>query len=271
MVDTARLRTRFRLPSRFTRLFGDTFLALVWSIAAIASGLGFIWSHRYGEGASLVALGAIMTFLSLRPTTVIAGADGVEIRWLGTSRFIPYAELAQIEKHYKYKLQTQVSGAKVETSRGVLILHERGDTYLICDDDVARDLIAAVEDGLAKHRRAAAADLNTIRRGRLTVADWMASLRGLLSQQDGYRGRATTSDELWSALENPKTDPSDRAAAALALRAHLGEEARPRLRVAIESCASPRLRVALEAIDQGDDATTTESLDELTEPETGAR
>jgi hypothetical protein len=255
-------RTHFELPSRFVRLFGDFFETLVWAVALISGGLSFLYFANALEGMGLVSLGALMLFLGLRRTRVTAGADGIEIRWLWSS-FIPYSAVGGIERHAKYK--TQLGSSHVETSRGVLLEHGDGSTYLICDDPDARDLIHAVQQGWNKHRRAAAAaDLAVIRRGDRSMADWMTSLRRLLDQPGGYRGRATTPDELWAILENPKTDACDRAAAALALRSHLGEEARPRLRVAIDECASPHLRVALEAIEENsDEATTTESISRL--------
>jgi hypothetical protein len=212
-----------------------------------------------------------MLSLSLIPTWVRAGADGIEIRWLGRSRFIPFsaadrlaAETRFIEPHVRFKQTMSIPSRVVEHGRGVLVRHDDDQTFLVCDSQtVVRDLVAAVEGRRAKHRAAAAVDLMTIRRGAKDVGEWMASLRGLLAD-GGYRGRATTEDELWTVLENPRSEPQDRAAAAVALRAQRGDDARPRLRIAIEACASPRLRVALEAIDERDEPAARASLEELT-------
>jgi hypothetical protein len=261
--------TRFRLPSRFTGLFGDVVIAMMWSLAPLATGLAYVYWGLYDWAALLLPLGALMTFLSLRKTEVQVADDGVAIRWLGLSRFIRYDEIGAdadlAAKHVKYAERfSRLRFEAVEKSRGVLFRHRRGTTYLVCDDDDARDLVAQVQRKREAHRRVIAGSGPTIGRAGRPVDEWLSSLRSLLDQGGGYRGRAITSDELWAVLENPKCEPEDRAAAAFALRAHHGDDARPRLRGAVEACASPRLRIALDAIAEQDDVASSEALDQLT-------
>jgi hypothetical protein len=261
--------TRFRLPSRFAGLLGDSVIAMTWSIGVLATALIYAYWNRWDRAGPLFPLGALMTFLSLKKTDVQVADDGVAIRWLGLSRFIRYDEIdpgtSLAAKHVKYKSRlTRLSWDTYEKSRGVLFRHKGGETYLVCDDPAARDLVAQVELKREAHRRVTAGVGSAIGRAGRPVADWVPYLRSLLARTDGYRGRATTSDELWAVLENPKSEPEERAAAAFALRAHHGDEAKPRLRVAVESCASPPLRVALQAIAEQDDEASREALERLT-------
>jgi hypothetical protein len=51
------LPTRFRLPSRFVLLFGDWFLSLFWSCAALMAGFVMLWWQILALGAPLVGGG----------------------------------------------------------------------------------------------------------------------------------------------------------------------------------------------------------------------
>ncbi len=84
-----------------------------------------------------------------------------------------------------------------------------------------------------------------------------------LTSRDGYREAAVTSEHLWPVVENAALGSPARAAAAVALRAHLDEEGKTRLRVAAEACASPNVRVALEAVLGEDDNELTRALEAL--------
>jgi hypothetical protein len=179
------------------------------------------------------------------------------------SRFFAYGELAAISPHVSYARSRSWRESDVVKSMGVLLRFTDGRTaYLVCSAKDIRDLTAHVNERRLAHERGAPAELHILRRGDRSMADWVAYLRGLLEGK-GYRGSAPTPDALWSVLEDPKSEAEARAAAALALRAHLRDEATPRLRVAIEACASPRLRVALESIDHEDEAATGAALKRL--------
>jgi hypothetical protein len=248
-----------------TLLFDETLLALVYSIGAVIVGAGCVYWGLLAQGTGCLALGLVLTFLALRPTTVVVGTDGVSMRWLAWHRFFPHGSITTIERHTKRKWTAQFPSPfrTVEVSRGVLLRHGEGATYLICDDDDVPRLIGKVYERLNEHRRLAPVNVDVLHREHQPIAEWMSNLRSLLAGGEGYRANATTPDTLWAVVENPKSDAVARAAAALALRSHLGDEARPRLRVAIDACASPELRVALEAIEDEDDEGAGASLERL--------
>ncbi len=88
-------------------------------------------------------------------------------------------------------------------------------------------------------------------RGEKTVAEWLAAIEAASPARRGdhevaYRGADGAEEALWRVLEDDASPREARAAAALALRAHLDEEGRHRMRVVVDTCESPKLRVALE-------------------------
>src|SRR5262249_37284725 len=104
-----------------------------------------------------------------------------------------------------------------------------------------------------------------LRREGRDIRQWLDGLR--VATGDDYRSNALGTDEPVRVLGCGTRPPEERAAAAYLLRAKLGDEARPRIRVALEECASPQLRIALEAIDEGeDDAETAKRLQMLARP-----
>ena len=82
-----------------------------------------------------------------------------------------------------------------------------------------------------------------------SLEEWTRALRTLGGADGGgYRSPAVPEGELWRILEDPTSDASARAGAAVALRGSLDEGGRARLRVAAEESASPKVRVALAAV-----------------------
>jgi hypothetical protein len=249
-----------------TVIFGESLLAFTWSLAPLIAGVTALWFHQWVFGGGLAAVGLVMTVLSAWRTTVFVGAEGISIRWLAWQTFIPFDSLHRIDTHKKFRHTTSIPQRVYEFGRGVLIRHSRGETFVICDDAEARDLVGAVTQRRADHRSATSTEVLALHRGERPIADWVKSVRALLSG-GGYRSSSATPDAFWQVLESSKSAPDERAAAAIALRTHLGEEARPRLRVVIDSCAEPKLRVALEAIDEGDDAATDATMKRLAVPD----
>lgn len=244
-----------------TVVFGEPLLAYVWAaVAAVGSGLYLRASQPVVS--ALFALAAVaLAVVTSRPTTVFVGADGLVVRWLVVTRFFPYASLAAVETHTAYARASM--GTTQRKSSGLLLRRRDGTgTYVVCDDATARDLRAAVAERLDAHRRAAAADVPQLRRGARSFAAWTRELRALLEDK-GYREGTPTADALFRLLEDPTRSAEERAAAALALHAHLGDDARRRLRVASDACASPKLRVAFEAIADGDEESALAHLERL--------
>jgi hypothetical protein len=70
-------------------------------------------------------------------------------------------------------------------------------------------------------------------------------------------------EHLWRILESHAADPEARAAAAVALGARSDDDAKGRLRVAVDAIADVRLRVAIDAAGGADDEALEKAMSEL--------
>lgn len=252
----------FRLPSLVTRIFGEGFLAYVWSVNCLVAAVGYARFGHVGTAALLAAAGLCLALLTTRSVTVGVGAEGVRIRWIGLAWFVRYDEIVDVEPH-EARESTRLGFTRRKSS-GILLRRKRGfDLYLVCEDATSRDLRAAALQQKSTFDRGRPMVVPELRRGGRDLRGWMGDLRALLSHE-GYRAQSRAPEALWGVLENPKNEVDERAAAALALRAHFGNVVRPRLRIAADACAEPQLRVAREAIDAGDETTTEAHLATLT-------
>lgn len=104
-------------------------------------------------------------------------------------------------------------------------------------------------------------------RGAGTVAEWRDRIEaaGRPAATSGYRSDATPNEALWRVLEDEDAPREARAGAALALRRHLDEDGRTRMRVVAEGCASPTLRIALDAAldEESPEARVLEALEQV--------
>ena len=83
-----------------------------------------------------------------------------------------------------------------------------------------------------------------LRRGERSSADWRAHLQKLAHKQD-YRADVLDEEALANVVADPRVDPEQRVAAALALPK--SDEARSRIRVAAQSSADEDVERALGA------------------------
>lgn len=93
-------------------------------------------------------------------------------------------------------------------------------------------------------------DTSALDRGDRDLGSWLADLRGL-SRGTGYRA-VVQREELVFLVEDPRTKPAVRVAAAVALGAPDDYE-RARLRIAASSSSLPEVAAALDALLEGDD------------------
>lgn len=169
------------------------------------------------------------------------GADGVRLRQLSGTRFLPYGAIDQVvlcgrEIHLELK-----GGARIE------VHYAREHRY------EAEMLVERIEGQRSALRRRAdakrpAADY-LARRGR-TPTEWLRALEAQHERHATFRTPVVPGERLWEILEDASAPPTTRAGAAIALRQEVQEndEARSRLRVAADACADPRIKHALESV-----------------------
>jgi hypothetical protein len=195
-------------------------------------------SAPYGQALLVVALAALALAIAT-PTRAVVGGDGLLLRWLGTSRFVPWASVVWIESF---------DGAIVLTlDRGRWLTlrmprdHERHHPE---HAELVARMRAALRGGCARGDDPAARLL--VRRGGHT-GQWVRAMRALSVRPWGYRTAPLPAARLWSLVGNARVDRRARTGAAIALASSLDDRGRERLRAIAGACADPRLRIALTA------------------------
>lgn len=218
--------------------------------AVVASMIGAVSVMQpFGERAAFVCmiLASLLGsyFMSSNVVEVAVGADGLHVkRVIGRARFIAYADLRDV------RLEGQ--DVHLELADGTsLALHR---------DEEGQALEQRIREALSLHRARNVNAAAAVNRGGRTTAAW---LRDTKERGATYRRAVVPDDELWSIVEDAAASPTERAGAALALRAELDEKGQDRLRIAAGACAEKKLRVALESVaERADD----EALEEVLEP-----
>jgi hypothetical protein len=189
--------------------------------------------------------------LSLVATRLKVGADGFEIRWIRTRRFIAYDQVESISRYENGLGNSRMSGLRVALHSGevVLLPIQRGRWE--------SDQIGIIGERILEAKQAigcgdVAVDAALLRRGDRPMSDWMAALRAIGTGANAtLRTAPVPRDRLMRIVEDPTQAAAARAAAAVALAGGLDEEGRTRLRVAAEAIAAPKLRVAVEKVAEG--------------------
>jgi hypothetical protein len=222
----------------------------------LAFRFSYIWMRHFGVAgwALLFALGFVAILNAFWPTKIAVGADGVLVSSLLRRSFYPFAKIASVRRSDWGVVLTRQSGREVEIR-----------TEAKANAKGSRDreaLLAHVEKRVAELSalQGAGNAAVLVARGGRSLEEWTHALRSLGGGGDGgaYRASAVPEEELWRILEDPTSDASARAGAAVALRGSLDDGGRARLRVAAEESASPKVRVALAAVatDAADDELT---------------
>ncbi|MBL9022725.1 MAG: hypothetical protein JNL21_11035 [Myxococcales bacterium] len=235
------------------------FLPLLFAgIAALGrSGAPFV-------GVMVIALLTFMLGLTLSPTRVRVGVDGVAARWLGRERFIPFSRVTDVRKY------TKTSGNK--TYVGVEIRLEDGSSeQIVCGQEGwmsgdVEQMLARIREAMELNRRTGgdvAPEL--LARGTRTLSDWITSLRSIGSgARADLRTAPPPNDVLLRVVEDARKPAPMRVGAAVAAMAGAAD-AKDRIRVAAGTTASPKLRIALETVAErpDDDDAIAEALGEL--------
>jgi hypothetical protein len=249
--DVSRARASF---SAWSPLFASSarfFLVPAAAVVGVAIGLrngGADVSPR-----SLVALVGTIVALFVVPSRVEVGADGVLLRWLGTARFVPAADIVGVEREVRGFGKNRHLLVRVTRRNGPSLDIAVGGARWAEDDAAA--LAARVEEVVAAHRAGTVGAAAALARGDLDAGSWLRALRAVgVGAGANFRRPEVDRDALWTVFESPASPAEARVAAAVALAARPSEETATRIRVAADALAEPALRQALGAAASGDDA-----------------
>jgi hypothetical protein len=209
-----------------------TLLALVLAFGVVAG-----QSAPAALALGVVALVALVLGVVV-PTRVTVGADGVLVRWLGTTRFVPWATVVAIEDFDGGVVLALDGGAW-------MTLRTPGDHERHHPERGA--MIERMRVAWRAHGRAAANDptARLVARAGGHTREWVRAVRRIVRPEHGYRAPALPPEHLWRVVEDACVDRHARTGAALALAPLLDERGRDRMRSAASACAEPRLRAAL--------------------------
>jgi hypothetical protein len=231
--------------------------ARVGALVVIALTLGMLAGRDSPAASALAVVALLIALLGLVvPTRVSIGADGVHLRWLGTSRFVAWSTVLAVEP-FDGGVVLALEGGRWLTLRTPQE-HDRHDP----------ECLAMIERLRAAWRanvqaRAEPLPTDVVRRtgGRSTrTRDWVRAMRAITQEQPSYRTSAVPPEGLWRIVESPHADGDARTGAAIALAPSLDAVGRKRLREAAASCAEPRLRVALTTASMPTGAASEEEL-----------
>ena len=164
------------------------------------------------------------------------GADGVLLWCAGRRRYIHYGAVERA---------SLAPGAD-----GIRLLLVGGEVVALpCRRGRVPATLREIEQAMAAFAAGGEdAEVPHLDRGGRLVRAWIAELRALGSGAHAtHRVAPIAVDRLWRIVESPATQPTIRAAAAVALGLRLDPRDRDRLRAAASATTAPRLRATLEA------------------------
>jgi hypothetical protein len=266
----ATFRTRSRIVAKrryFAAALGGFFGAYGLLIASIPRTGG----HHVGPPAAAILIFALsliaFVVVTVMPTRLDVGADGIVLTWFGRQRFIAYGDVDFVTRYDKGWGRSRQLGVSVTLKSGEEVLipvaqkgWNDGDVGIIQE---------RIEEAMeARRQGGAAADAALLRRGDRAPSDWIRALRAIGAGANAdMRTAPLPRERLFRIVEDPTAPPADRAAAAVALGGDLDPSARARLRAAAAATAAPRLRIVIEQTATAEDDAALEAA--LAEVETG--
>ena len=250
-------RTMSTLYSSTASMIGAMFACLMLGVAGpfIANATGV----ELTNALVVLPIVPLVALLFLR-SRVVVGADGVRIKWLYVDRFIPHQEITEVVDAVRGVGKNRKSWVNLTLRDGrvVRIAVAPADW----DSGKANLIATRIRDAKATMEGIDSSPLSALQRGELTFADWIAKLRSGGSK--GHRDAAVPEEALWRVLEDPRANPVDRSAAAVALKSSTARGAARRIGRAARSVAAPKLRIALSVIaDDEPDEAVAEQLEQL--------
>lgn len=156
------------------------------------------------------------------------GADGIRWRHFGRTEFIAWSSVRDIEQRGQ-----------------VVIVHAEGRGEVALTLGEADAFTTAAREGLRKYRDVEAAEpIAALEFVGEDVADWLGRARGLL-ERASYRDADVGEERCVRVAIDPRAPIAQRIGSAAAL-SRASDEARKRVRVAIEETADPDVANALE-------------------------
>jgi hypothetical protein len=246
--------TRFRGPLNEPLIYAFTVFALVLGVVAFA---------LVGVPGPPLALAATIAIERVTIPRITIGADGILIERFLRKRFLPYANIVSLEREAHQNLQGQPMVSlgfwvRLDTGEKILVdtTRERLRDYMFQGDHLFDVAKAAHELALTKEVRPA----DLLVRGGRSTKEWLHDLDG--TRDAHYRVAALTDEDLGGVLRDPNADKTARVGAAICL-ARAGEEARGRVRVAVEDIAQPDVRAAALAALEDDENALSAALEAL--------
>jgi hypothetical protein len=235
----ASFRGMSRTYANGLRLFATIFGTML--AVGVAGGLSATLSPSLGGLVSMTGMLAMLA-LTLAPSTIEVGADGVLVRWLWSKRFISHEDILDVER--------TVQGFG-RSRRNVIVLELRSGEKLNLptgapswDGGNAEMIEARINDARRVHEQGDAAPMALLQRGEREHRAWVRALR--TRDLTDLRSAAVPKDELWRVIEDKGADAIDRGAAVIALGPELSPDERGRLKKAAKVIAAPKLRVVLD-------------------------
>jgi hypothetical protein len=242
-----------------------------------------VWRQRMTlviASAAVMALGPLLTVSTRSPLFLVlllpllfsalfvgvahrltVGTDGISMRRFGRETFISLDGIARASAGAgDTVMMTETATVRLYDAEGHVV-HE-----ILVDQKKQGPFSDRIHQTIDARARAIADRINeairlrkaeeepfdraTLARGERDDVLWIRELRGLLSRGASFRDAGPPPvDALLAIVEDGSAEPTDRAAAAIAIAKKQPE----RVRVAAEATAAPKLRVALEAALEDDD------------------
>ena len=266
--DQAHVAVRFRLASGFEN---PRLRSIATAVLVLSQSFFWFGTMNGPLAHSLLAIYflalAVAGLSFLIPTHVTIGADGILLERRGTRRFVRFVELLKIEEHVEYKDAIVLTLADFKQITLRTSVQDQPNNKRIASDQT-RALRKRLDVALAAFRnRDAGPDVVlALDRANRNTHDWIVALSKTATASE-YRVASVTSEQLWRVVEDPAAASDHRAAALIALRATLDDDAKARVRKTIEACAEPRLRVALDAAISEKEPDLEAALDALSDEE----
>lgn len=212
-----------------------------------------------------------LTALTVIPTKLKVGADGLLVQWIRRSRFIGYGEIARIDPF-------EDAGSGKHKVAGLELTLRSGESVrlpVMSKRSAVRDEIYIVHERITQavetwSRGDGVAHAALVRRAGREPSRWVRALRGIgaFANADA-RTAPVMPEKLWRIVEDPAAPADARAGAAVALSQTADDEGKARLRAAASAIAAPKLRFAIETAAGADtEEALTAALSEVESEET---
>jgi len=208
------------------------------------------------RGLCVAAVGVALALmvLSLVPTKVVVGSDGVMLQWLGRRVFVAFRDLVDVRVDVKVANGAMFAAVELVRRGGRNVRFAVGDRE---GEAFKERLVTAWRHG------ASSAVLPLPERGSRPLRAWLAELRA--TALGAPRASAWPKEAMLRVAEDASLPPEQRIAASIAAK-EAGADMKERLLAIARTTAEPRLRVALEAVANDDEDELEASLDALRRP-----